>query len=31
MMAKFQVGIDKEKAKIRLLQKINENKDMQPA
>lgn len=31
VMAKFQVGIDKEKAKIRLLQKINENKDMQPA
>jgi hypothetical protein len=29
-MAKFEVGVEKEKAKIRLLQKINENLDLQP-
>lgn len=30
VMAKFEVGVEKEKAKIRLLQKINENLDLQP-
>lgn len=30
VMAKFEVWIEKEKAKIRLAQKISENKDLQP-
>ncbi len=30
VMAKFHVGIDKEKAKIRLIQKIRENNDLKP-
>jgi hypothetical protein len=29
-MAKFHVGIDKEKAKIRLIQKIRENMILKP-
>jgi hypothetical protein len=29
-MAKFHVGIDKEKAKIRLIQKIRENDNLKP-
>jgi hypothetical protein len=29
-MAKFHVGVDKEKAKIRLIQKIRENMKLKP-